>query len=334
MIASGLFASGVPAGGFLAAYGFGYLAAALLAGEILRGILEGATKIDAARAALTRDVLPTVLSALAGAILACGWLFRAAPAAGLGVACVLVGAIPSVLVFVPFAASVLPYGETFFVRANRLRERRESLVRVLALVAQPRWGISLSGIALVFATLGWFGAAPFLRHHGWLAEPALWAASALAMFAVAFAVGRDWRAALAAMLALAVLTLTSMWLWGRAVGHVRATAFIAIAVTLAAASLTMGHLIAARWRFRISGDEPQTALLRAIETLGVAPLFGSLGAAGAIAPWIAQHGSVAGQAVMFLLAAVAASLAMPGLAGALETLVRRRRSVDELYGRG
>ena len=334
MIAAGPVSSELAVSGFLAVYGFGYLAAACFAGEIVRGVLDGVAPVEAARATLARFGLPIALSAVAGAILTAGSLFRQAPATGMGAAGELVCAGISVMAFVPFAAAVLSYGESFFVVANRLRERREGLLRILAMAAEPRWAMSLSGIALVFATLGWFGAAPLLPRHGLLSETALWGASALGIFVVAHSVGRDWRDAIAATLALAALALMSAWLLGRAVGHLTAGAFAELALVAASALLTMTSLIAASRGFRTSGDRPQTARLRAIECLGVAPLFGSLGAAGDVAPWIALHGSNVALSATFLFAGAAGLLAMPALATALETLMRRRKSVDELYGRG
>ena len=101
--------------------------------------------------------------------------------------------VVSALVLVPFASSVMPFGEGFFVVANRVREQRERLLRVATLVIEPRWAMSLSGIVLVFATLGWFGSAPYLMRSAMLSQPALWGASALLIFLAALSLGRDWR---------------------------------------------------------------------------------------------------------------------------------------------
>jgi len=181
---------------------------------------------------------------------------------------------------------------------------------------------------------GWFGAAPHLAHSALLAQPALWGASALLIFLATFAAGRDWRDALAATLALAALTLLCLFLWGRATGRLTVSSFAEMAVVTAAALLLLLQLSARSRAYRQTGDSPAVARLRALEDLGLAPWFGVVGAGAATLPWIVLHGSIGMLSPMLLLAAAAALLAMPSLATALETLVRRRRSVDELYGRG
>ena len=74
--------------------------------------------------------------------------------------------------------------------------------------------------------------------------------------------------------------------------------------------------------------------LRALEECAVPALYGCAGATAAILPWIVLHGSIATLALLFALAAVGALLGLPALATALDVLVRRRLSAEELYGRG
>ena len=336
MIATGPFAvqSGLPFSGFLASYGFAYLAAACLGGRIVRRIL-GATDPAVAGAPRTaRCSCRGGFSILVGAALVVGWLFQDARMLGEGGAAALVAAALSVLVFVPLVSAILPFGENFFVSANRAHERRERLLRVASMVVEPRWGMSLTGITLVFATLGGFGVQPTIAHSALLAQPVLWGASALLVFLMAFAVGRDWREALAATLALGTLTLLFLFLWSRAAGHLTVSSFIEIAIAAAASLFLMLLLIARSRGYRQTGDARAVARLRAIEDIGVAPWFGVSGAATAILPWMLLHGSVAMLAAMILFAGTAALLAMPSLATALDMVVPRRRSVEELYGRG
>jgi hypothetical protein len=310
----------------LAVYGAATVAAALVAGDVTRLILTNRERADAAATALTR-MAPAVLAAgIVNAVLLAAWLGTAA-------AVPLMAALVSVLLVVPFVAALLPFGESFFVAANRARDAREPLLRIASHVAEPRWGLSLGGITLVLAVLGWFGAAPLLAHRAALAQPWLWSGSALGLLAVAFAVARDWRDAVAIALGTAALTLLDLWLWGRATGHLTLTAFGEIALTVSAAYLLMLVVSDRRRRHRRQGDESSMARARALEELGAAPWYGAAGAAAAIVPWIVVHGSNATLAAMFVLAAGAAMVAAPALATALETLVPRRRSVEELYGR-
>jgi hypothetical protein len=336
LLAAGSFAvqSGLSYSGLLAVYGFAYLMSSTLGGDIARRILDAAAPVDAAREALARVLLPAVLCLGAGAALIASWLFRDGRVLGFGAAAELVAAGVSVLVFVPLASAVLPFGELFFVAANRVRERRESVLRIAANVVEPRWAMSLSGAALVMATLGWFGAAPHLAHSALLSQPALWGASALLAFLIAFATGRDWRDALAASLALATLALLCLFLWGRATGRLTVSSFVEMAAVMAAALFLMLQLIARSRAYRVTSDNAAVARLRALEDLGLAPWFGIVGAGAVTLPWIVLHGSIGMLSAMLLLAAAAALLAMPALSTALESVVRRRRSVDELYGRG
>ncbi|MEI9888262.1 MAG: hypothetical protein WDN08_17545 [Rhizomicrobium sp.] len=336
MIAAGPFAlaGGTAVSGLLAVYGFGVVIAACLAGGLLRRMLDSSEPDAAAGAVLARCAVPLALCLVAGVALLAGWLFRDARALGLGNAGVFAAAMLSAGVVVPFAAASLRFGEAFIVIANRARERRETLLRILTQVVEPRWGLAFSGAAVTLAALGWFGAAPLLAHSALLAQPALWAASALLVFLFAFAAGRDWRDALAATLALAALTLLGLYLCGRAAGRLSAASLVEIAVTAATALFLMMDLIVRGRRYRQSGEASAVARLRAIEDCGLAPWFGTLGAAAAVLPWVLVHGSIVTLAVLFPLACAAAVVGMPALATALETLLPRRRSVNELYGRG
>jgi hypothetical protein len=311
----------------LAIYGTASLAASLIAGEMTRQVLENRTPAQAAAAALSRFLLPFVVAAILGAAVPVVWLKTA------GVAPQLAAAIVSVLLVVPIAGSFLPFRESFHVAANRAREGRERLLDTMLHVVEPRWGLSLSGVTLVFAVLGAFGAAPLLAHRAALMQPLLWSGSFAAVFVVAFAVARDWRDAAAVALATAALTLLDMWLWGRATGHLTLAAFAEIALTVSSATLPMLAVSDQRRRHRETGDESAVARARALDTLGAAPWYGAASAAAAIVPWIVVHGSNATLAMMFVLAAAAATIAAPALATALEALVPRRRSVEELYGR-
>jgi hypothetical protein len=336
MLAVGPFAiaAGFSYSGFLAVYGFAAIAGACLCGDIVHRILNAAEPGDGAREALSGLLAPAGIAVAAGAVLVLGWLFRESPMLGLGGAGELAMAVFSTSAIVAFGACILPFGEGFFVIANRARERRENLLRLATRVLEPRWAMSLSGIVLVFATLGGFGVLPVLARSTLLDQPALWGGSALLLFLAAFGTGRDWREALAATLALAVLALLSLVLWGKAMRHLTETSFIEIAVAAATALFLMLAQIFRSRAYRRSGDAAPVARLRALEDLGLAPWFGAIGAAAATIPWIVLHGSIATLSVMFLSAAAIALLAMPALASALESLVPRRRSVEELYGRG
>jgi hypothetical protein len=317
----------------LSVYGLGSAGASLLAGDIVRRVLEGKAPVDAARDALARFAAAVGVTCVAGAALLVGWLFRDARALGLEASAIMLAALLSGSVLVPFAAAVMPFSESFFTAANRAREGRERWLRIAADVVKPRWGLSVTGVTLVFAVLGWYGAAPMLGRSALLMQPALWAASALGLSIALLWIGRDARGAAAALLAFATVSLVDLWLWGRAVGHLTAPAFVVIVMTVLSALLIVLMLIGRQRDYRRGGDEAAVARLRAIEELGTAPWFAGAGAAAAVVPWISVHGAMATLAVLFLDAAAVALLAVPAVTTAIETVLPRRRSVDELYGR-
>ncbi|MEI9989688.1 MAG: hypothetical protein WDM86_06585 [Rhizomicrobium sp.] len=333
MIAAGAFARHLAPGDLLAVYGVGSVAAALAGGEIVRRILvEGAE--DAATLSLARLFAPTLLAAVAGAAVLAAWLFRGEPALALDAACVLLASTVFGVLVTAFGASVLPFGEGFFTAANRVRERREHLLRTPTAIVEPRWALSITGIAIVMAVLGWFGVAPFLAHGAWIAKPAFWGASTLGVFLFAFAAGRDWREALAATAALAAFVLLILWLWSQALGRISPAAFVEIVTASSAAYMPMLALMSARRRFLAAGDESGVARLRALEELGASPYFAAAVSVVVLLPWIVLHGSAAVLAAMFALAGVAAIVVQPAIATALEGFIPRRRSLNQLYGRG
>lgn len=335
MIAAGPFAIGQGLGiaALLAAYGFASVAGALLCGEILRRVVAGGARHESPLSAIPL-LVPIAIATMTAGVVTAGGLFDVSWRLALGMSTELVAGTCSSLVFVAMAALVLPFTETSVTDVNRARERRAVRLRFAALVVEARWGVAVSGIVLVFAVLGYFGVEPMLAKSALPARPVLWAASALLVFLAAYGVGRDWREAVAALLALAAETLVSLWLWSAAVGHVTATPFVEIVTADAAGLLLMLVLLGRARRHRADGSTPGVARLRALEECAVPALYGCAGATAAILPWTVLHGSMATLALLFALAAVASIFGPPALATALDVLVRRRLSVEELYGRG
>jgi len=329
---AGLIAAGALGGelttiGMLSILGLGYVVAALTGSEIVRRVLDRGEPVEAATRTLARLALPVLLVVLAGATLFASLLYRT-----LGPSAVLATVVVLAALLTVFAGSLLPFGESFVTAANRARERREPFLSVTTAVMEPRWAVSVTGIAIVFAVLGWFGAAPVVAHSIAQLQPA--AISAAAVFPIALAIGRDWRSAVAAVLTLAALVLLDLWLLALADLQLSLTAIAGIASTGLAALLPMLLALDGVRRFRKAGDAAPLARLRACEALGTAPYFATGGAAAAMLPWIAVHGSVAVLAAMFLVAGPAAGIVVPAIATALERLLPRRRSLGQLYGRG
>ncbi|MBS0471801.1 MAG: hypothetical protein JSR60_12065 [Proteobacteria bacterium] len=330
MIAAGPMVGDLAYSAHLAVYGFAAIVAAMSCADAVRCLLEGGSSNDAASLVVRRHAPPALLAAVAGSILVVGVSLARAPSAGLAVE--LIASTLSTLAVVFVALLVLPFSETFFVRANRSREARETIARTLGIVCEPRWALSGSGIVVVFATLGVFGfEAPSLSPL-LLRVAAVWVAFAAAVLGLAWIFGRGWRDGLAVALALTMQTFVGLWLWGRAAGHLTATAFDELSIVSAVAMFLIASLLAHMRRMR--DDVPTDARRWVIEQMGVAPWFAALSACGAIFPWILLHGSIATLMLLIVLGVAAAMLAMPALATALETVFRRRLSVERLYGRG
>ena len=317
IVAAGLWSRGLGIAEILAIYGAGSIAAGLAGGEIVRRILQEGVD-GAARLALARLFVPCVLATLAGAALLAAWLFRATPMLAVHTAGVLVASVAYGALGTTFGASVLPFGEGFHTAANLVRESRERMLRITTAIAETRWALSVTGIALVLGVLGWFGAGPFLAHTSLIYKPAIWGAAALGVFLVTFAAGRDWREGVAATLALAAFNLVVLWLWGAATEHHLRVTTIQIVIASSAAFLPMLAIIRGGWRFRVSGDEPSVARLRALENLGAAPYFAVAAAVAAMLPWILLHRSIAALEVSFLFGGGAAVILQPAVATALD----------------
>jgi hypothetical protein len=326
LVAAGAVGDELTTSGVLSILGLGYVVSALAGGEIVRRVLDKADPIEAARQTLVRLAPPALLVTFAGMVRWAVWLYRTP-----GPSAVLAAIVVLALLLPVFGASLLPFGEAFVTAANRARERREQLLAVTTAVIEPRWAVSVTGIAIVFAVLSWFGAAPLLTHSSLRLQTA--ATSPFLMFLVALAIGRDWRGAAAVMLTLATLVLLDLWLLSMADLRLSLTAMVETALMGLAALLPMLLQLDGVRRFRKAGDAPGLARLRAIEELGVGPYFAAGGAAVAMLPWIVLHGSVASLTAMFVLSGLAGTFFAPAIATALEQLLPRRRSLGQLYGR-
>ena len=335
MIAAGPFAldAGATLPEFLAAYGLGLCVAVNLAEEIVRGILAGDEAVSAARMSLSRALVPVFIAVVGGVSLFLVWFAAAVPTLAIGSALVLTGSMLSALAIAPFAASYLRYGEQFVVDANRARAFTEGLFRVAAMVAIPRWAMSVCGIAIVFAVLGWFGSGGGPVRYAALVQPLLWAASAALFFLLVLAVRRNWRHALAVTLTLIPLVLTGVWLWDLAGARLTAS-FLQTLLIAATAFLFLSQLLFGVAASRLEqGDAAGIVRARAIEEGGPGIGMSAVVAAVAILPWMVIHGTIALLALEFLIAGASSVLVAPAAETALEALLPRRSSVKELYGR-
>jgi hypothetical protein len=234
-------------------------------------------------------------------------------------------AVLSALVLAPLALDLIPFDEAFVARSNRAHEWRRRLWEHMAKITIPRWALSFTGIAVIFLALGWYGSEPVLRHG-----PVLKGASVLLAVIGVGAFSRGWREAIACGLIGSVVCLFA--LWTTAVGTRAVLASVGVLlITVFAAFLA---LYGARRAlvFARSGDPPLIAQRRALEDAG-GPALAGAGAVAALLPSMAVTTGSTAAAIGLAFAAGAAVLLVPAASVALEVLVPRRRSVEELYGK-
>jgi len=300
------------------AYGFGFAVAAFAADDIVLRVLEDAP---------SRLPLRAVAAALAAAWF---WRSRLSAIAIQAVADTLLATL-SVLIVVPLGAYFLPFDESFIARANRAREWRERTLEALAAVATPRWGLSFGGIALIVLALAWFGAQPAFASISVYGIPVLSVAAtvaAAAVFLFALAAGAGWRGSLAA--SVVCVSAGLMALWGCAV--TRSVPPWALAAVIELVVLAAFAIFCAA--ARAGGErEDDSAGPRAVEETGAPQFFAMLGAAAALAPSLIHQKNYAVYEIALLLAGIGALILAPALAAAIDALLPRRRSVEELYGR-
>jgi hypothetical protein len=233
---------------------------------------------------------------------------------------------------IPIGEILLHFDEAFVARVNRARERRRLLLEKIAMVAVPRWGISVAGIALIFVALAWFGAQPAFSFFHFGSAVALAGASAGLVFLIATAAAGGWREGVAATITAAIVCLMALWGFA-AFGKAPLYAAVSIA-ELASLTLFLIHWQARRAHTHVlSGDDPAIARLRSIEEVGGPQAIAVLGGIAMLAPSIFVRPIYAPYAMALVFSGVGALCFAPALATAIETLLPHRRSVEELYGR-
>jgi hypothetical protein len=318
--------SGGPAFGFVPflAYAFAFAVAAMQAETVVAHELDDKAREYPWRSAAAAIALMAVLTAL--------WFWRTRSYdAAIQAIVDIAGAGVSALVLVPVGASLLQFDESFVARANRARERRRRICETVAMATIPRWALSLTGIALIFLALGWFGARPLFGDL-WTASLLRIVASVFIVAVVAERIAGGWREAIAAALVAGTAALIA--LWGMALARRGAFSYPgALEVAAFAAFLAFcGDRQAAA--FRRLGDDAAVARERAMEDGGSGLMFAAGGAVASMLPGLfLLHRAYAIYPVAMLFAALGGVLFAPAIATAVEVMLPRRHTVEELYGK-
>lgn len=228
----------------------------------------------------------------------------------------------SAILIVPLAASALPFGEDFVTRSNRVREWRERMLDPVTAITQPRWALSVTGIGIVFAVLGYFGAHPVLDATEYAVFTALLLSASIAGVGLTW----EWRRALALPLILVLLILIGMW--GLAQIH-EANRLMQLVQVLGICTVPL--LFVAIEAGRHLTDDAASASSLALVRRG--PVTVSFFVAGAVLVLvqIGDPAFAAAVVVMLLFGCTGALLWLPAIAGALETLFPRRSTLEARY---
>lgn len=313
-------------------YTFAVALSIFIAGMVADSVARGESAEPAASRAFTRVLVSCALTVLLLSVLLVIWFVQepekiAITGIQMGFSCL------SALIITPLVASGLRYSEAYLEAFNRLREARGRVMESMAMVAVPRWGVSFAGIALVFAVLGWFGANDLIRDTEFLAQPALWIASIVAIFLSGYALGGGWRNATA--LAGAFVTVLTCGLWALEETGIQLTNvdFMELPLAMAGSLLAALILLVRAERYRRTGDHVSVGLLRAIEKCGISIFYSGLAGLVSLAPLTLSHPEWPALAVMVVMGGLAAGIFMPAFATLLEAIFPRRRTLEEVFGK-
>ncbi len=298
------------------AYGFGFALATLTVQHVLDRMLREAASEAPWRAAGVVLGLSILLAIL--------W-FRHSGSADAALQAVgdLLAVSASVLLLLPLLVSRLHFDEAFVAEANRARERRGRIYERLGGASIPRWGLSLTGITIIFLALGWFDAEPVLGHGWWrYGVTIVLACGGLGVFA------GGWREGLGLVLVGAVAGLVALW-W-QSYARLPFEAVSALEIAMLASFLSLSSARHMRlWRH--AGEASVIARRRALEESSGA-VFATLGATAAVLPSLL---TVAAPVIVVavLAAGLCGALVFPAVLTGIEALFPRRRSLQEMYGK-
>jgi hypothetical protein len=325
--------AGAPPGVPVTAFALGIAMSAYLADAFIEEILADRPRRNAAEHA-RRRIFPAALCATIAAVaLPLAGLFNQGESARLMVLSVAIEfaiTLLFVILALPSMLCLWTYSEAFIAEANRRRERRARRAYLVSMVAVPRWGMSVSGIALVFAVLASFSAGPSLAASE---SGEFFIVQVLTLLLIALLAGSwltvAWRETAALVLSALYLQLLVVALAVRTPGGgltLPSGAFAAIPISVLSLLAVAGR---AR-TLRAAGDEPSVARLKSIEEALNPVLYATAAAIAALLLW--PFVDIA-TLLLLVLGALLAVVVAPAFATAIETLLPRQRSVEELYTR-
>jgi hypothetical protein len=304
------------------AIGFGAALALIYADSVAARALEGDEARAAARAAAIAAWRPllggiVLTFAMLSVVVRDPWFRQISLSAFLQFSLAGVAAI----VLPTCAAGFFTFSEGFVTRLNRVRETRTRNAYPVSLISMPRWGLSVSGIGLVAAVLGFFGAEQMLEDSGFAVPIIL-----LLAFLLSFGLSGRWRNALALSFAVSVTGLVGFWSWTELGSH--GLLDVIVMIEAVAIGFTLMLSVVVRERALAAQHNDSVARLLAIEELAAPVVYVLL--AMVVPAVIVEGGGLA--AIVLASGGACALLLAPAASTAFETLLPRRKSVRELYG--
>jgi hypothetical protein len=229
------------------------------------------------------------------------------------------------------AAMWFDYPEDFIARANLARERRERSFERPAGLAETRWSLSVTGIAVVI------GAVALLAIRGLHAEID-WHAGArfgcsVALLAGAFAaITRNWRLTLAAVPAVALVALLVLWMYARI--DPQSLARFDLWLNLMPVLVAMSVLVLQLSRHINRDETPASAVALSLREQGPATTAAfAVIAAVAVIELVLFKQLWLVDCMPVLAGAAAALLFFPAFGNVIYWLLPRYRSADEVFGK-
>jgi hypothetical protein len=292
-----------------------------LPGYIVAGVLTGTVAPLAANAP-ARDAVQQSLQDLWPVLLAELLIFVPAIFSDRAALYCMAGEI-SAIALAALGLLLLSYDEGSVARINRAVEARIREIERLDFLTQPRWSMSIGGIALVFSVLGFFG-----THRGIAIDSshAVIFGSAAGMFLlVTLATARNVRRAVAAVLALAPVILLIIALSDRFVYSA------SILLPPVVAAMPVLFMTAGARGFERAGDKWDVATQRGITRFG--PCVATAVIASSVAAFLSGSLSRGGvvEGVALLLGEIAALILQPALTTMLYVLFPKRVSLEEAF---
>jgi hypothetical protein len=291
-------------------------------------ISAGAATEVAARAARDRTLRPGIASLVL--FIVPGFVTKAT------VLATLVSAVVAVwFCFVVFPCMVegSPFPEKTIVRFNRTQEFFQRIVSPVEFLLEPRWALSATGVAaILFALIALDrvrmpdGRTMFVVIEIWNTPTILFAATALAIFAIGVAWTRSWRKALSTAVVAILAGTFASWLAFRT-GHIFRVSNIATigSAIIAGLLFLVGSASAGKVR---DAAEAQLAMTSALGESAAAVICVAVAALLASALALSVPGIV-----LSITSVLAALVLLPCFYVALNALFPRYRSAEEVFGR-